>query len=201
MGINLYEVLGVDKNASADEIKEAYRNKAKENHPDKEGGDHEKMTDIVTAYGVLKDEKKRDRYDKTGEVNDVGFEVKFQELVNFAFLKVVEENDVERVDLVKELSKYIGFVKLENKKSKVDAEKKYLKLQKVNDRLSAKGDNRIGRILEMNIYDLKRQISGIEDYLKFLDECLEVVNHHSYKFDAVNPDDDIMKYFLDYKIS
>jgi molecular chaperone DnaJ len=53
--------LGVDKNSTADEIKDAYKMKAKENHPDKKGGNHEKMTDIVRAYGVLGKEGSRKR--------------------------------------------------------------------------------------------------------------------------------------------
>jgi len=183
MGIDLYDILGVDKNSTADEIKNAYKGKAKENHPDKDGGSHEKMTDIVRAYGVLGKEESRKRYDDTGEEGDVGFEVKFQELVNFAFLKIIEENDVERVDLIKELNKYINFVTAENEKAKKQNTGKLNTLQKVKDRLSAKGDNRIGRILDMNIHDLKRRLSMLDDYLKFLGECLEAINHHSYEFD------------------
>lgn len=183
MSKDLYDILGVDKGATADDIKAAYKGKAKENHPDKEGGSHEKMTDIVRAYSVLGKEDARKRYDETGEEGDVGFEVKFQELVNFAFLKIIEENDIERVDLVKELNKYIKFVVVENNKAKKQNEDKLGKFEKVAKRLSAKEDNKIGRILEMNIFEIKRQLTSLDDYLKFLGECLEVINHHSYEFD------------------
>src|SRR3990167_2315178 len=61
-----YEVLGVGKTSSADEIKKAFRRKAVEHHPDKEGGDEAKFKEINEAYEVLKDEKKRQRYDQFG---------------------------------------------------------------------------------------------------------------------------------------
>lgn len=61
-----YEVLGVAKNASKDEIKAAYRKLSRLHHPDRPGGDHAKMTAITTAYRVLSDDAMRERYDRTG---------------------------------------------------------------------------------------------------------------------------------------
>ena len=64
-----YEVLGVDKNASPDEIKKAYRKKAKQYHPDLNPGDKEaeaKFKEANEAYEVLSDEQKKARYDQFG---------------------------------------------------------------------------------------------------------------------------------------
>ncbi|MEO7904255.1 MAG: DnaJ domain-containing protein, partial [Candidatus Saccharimonadales bacterium] len=61
-----YELLGVSKGASADEIKKAYRKAAVKHHPDKEGGDEAKFKEINEAYDVLKDQQKRQRYDQFG---------------------------------------------------------------------------------------------------------------------------------------
>jgi molecular chaperone DnaJ len=61
-----YEVLGVPKAASDDEIKKAYRKLAVQHHPDKEGGNEEKFKEISEAYEVLKDKQKRQRYDQFG---------------------------------------------------------------------------------------------------------------------------------------
>ena len=61
-----YEVLGVSKSASADELKKAYRRLAVQHHPDKEGGNEEKFKEINEAYDVLKDSQKRQRYDQFG---------------------------------------------------------------------------------------------------------------------------------------
>ena len=61
-----YEVLGVPKTASADDLKKAYRKAAIKNHPDK-GGDPEKFKEISHAYEVLNDPEKREIYDQYGE--------------------------------------------------------------------------------------------------------------------------------------
>ena len=64
-----YEVLGVDKSASADEIKKAYRKLAIKYHPDKNPGDkeaEEKFKEAAEAYSVLSDADKKARYDQFG---------------------------------------------------------------------------------------------------------------------------------------
>src|ERR1044072_7514273 len=60
-----YEVLGVGKSASADEIKKAFRRAAVQHHPDR-GGDEAKFKEVNEAYEVLKDPSKKQRYDQFG---------------------------------------------------------------------------------------------------------------------------------------
>lgn len=61
-----YEILGVQKGASDDEIKKAFRRQAVQLHPDKQGGDEAKFKELNEAYEVLKDPSKRQRYDQFG---------------------------------------------------------------------------------------------------------------------------------------
>lgn len=63
---NYYEILGVDKNASFDDIKKSYRDLALKHHPDRNSGDkaaEERFKEINEAYQVLSDKEKRHRYD------------------------------------------------------------------------------------------------------------------------------------------
>ena len=64
-----YEVLGIDKNATEDQIKKAYRTIAIKYHPDRNPGDkeaEEKFKEINEAYAVLSDPDKKDKYDRFG---------------------------------------------------------------------------------------------------------------------------------------
>mgnify|MGYP000067781618 CR=1 FL=1 len=69
MGKDYYQILGVRKEASNDEIKKAYRKMAHKYHPDKAGGDESKFKEINEAYQVLSDEAKRRRYDQFGSAD------------------------------------------------------------------------------------------------------------------------------------
>jgi molecular chaperone DnaJ len=64
---NYYDILGVSKNASEDEIKTAFRKLAHKYHPDKKGGDEAKFKEVSEAYAVLSDKKKRAEYDTYGK--------------------------------------------------------------------------------------------------------------------------------------
>lgn len=71
-----YDVLGVGRNASADEIKKAYRQQAIKYHPDKNPGDkaaEEKFKEAASAYEILSDPQKKAHYDRFGHAQPGGF--------------------------------------------------------------------------------------------------------------------------------
>ncbi|MSU74681.1 molecular chaperone DnaJ [Candidatus Kaiserbacteria bacterium] len=67
MAKDYYNVLGVDKKASPDDIKKAFRKLAHKYHPDKGGTDETKFKEITEAYSILSDDKKRREYDAYGQ--------------------------------------------------------------------------------------------------------------------------------------
>lgn len=70
MSKDYYKVLGVEKGASEEEIKKAYRKLAHKYHPDKSGGDEGKFKEINEAYQVLSNKQKRAQYDRFGSSFD-----------------------------------------------------------------------------------------------------------------------------------
>src|SRR6266852_2911834 len=75
MARDYYDVLGVKKSASPDEIKKAYRKLAREFHPDRNPGDKKaeaKFKEVQEAYDILSDQSKRSQYDQFGTVGSEG---------------------------------------------------------------------------------------------------------------------------------
>lgn len=70
--MNLYEIMGLEKTATLNEIKKAYRKLSKILHPDKKTGDQKKFIELQNAYDILSDEVTRKKYDETGDVGSSG---------------------------------------------------------------------------------------------------------------------------------
>ena len=82
---DLYQVLGVSRNASSDEIKKAYREAAFKYHPDRNAGDaaaEEKFKNISAAYAVLGDEAKRADYDRYGTTTQQAYQQPYNQTDN-----------------------------------------------------------------------------------------------------------------------
>lgn len=93
-----YQILGVEKGASKDDIKKAFRKLASQYHPDKKTGDEAKFKDVSEAYAVLGDEKKRAEYDNYGRAfggNASGFNgFDWSNMGNFAEGAQFDINDI-----------------------------------------------------------------------------------------------------------
>lgn len=89
MSEDYYATLGVNRTATPDEIKQAYRRLAHRYHPDKAGGDEEKFKQINAAYEVLSDAKKRSQYDRFGQAGEGfgpaggGVNINFEDFADF----------------------------------------------------------------------------------------------------------------------
>lgn len=103
--MNLYERLKVDKTASQDDVKKAYRKQSTVHHPDK-GGDEAEFKLLVVAYNILFDEDKRKRYDsgETPESISRSSRSEDEEVLATAvnlYCQAVQSNNPETSDIIK----------------------------------------------------------------------------------------------------
>ena len=91
-----YKTLGISKDATIDEIKEAFQKKSRHQHPDR-GGTDEGMAALNEAYSVLKDSTKRAEYDKTGGIKK---EQTFEQKVRAEFFNLIGAALKEQGDLL-----------------------------------------------------------------------------------------------------
>ena len=90
---NLYETLGVNKNAKKEDIKKAFREKAKKLHPDTSKEDsQEEFIEVHRAYAILVDEVRRKKYDSTGSIEDEKtLESRMITIINDMFVSTVND--------------------------------------------------------------------------------------------------------------
>lgn len=103
--MNLYEVLKCEREATQQEIKNAYRHLARVHHPDK-GGDVKEFQKIVEAYEVLSDPVKRARYDDTGEYHQVKpIEEEAAHHIILKFKMLLHQHNLEDLDYIQLVAK------------------------------------------------------------------------------------------------
>lgn len=150
-----YQNLGVSKTATADDIKVAYRNKAKTMHPDK-GGDTAEFAEVARAYEVLKDTERRLLYDATGQDRRPPIEVEVQNILMNAFNQaLLSEQDIEIVAFVRKgIETHARQIPEEIKKFK--ARKK--KLTDKRRKITAKGNNLVHLIIDGELKNIEGQL-------------------------------------------
>lgn len=97
--MTLYDSLGLDSSASLDEVKRAYRSRAKQAHPDA-GGTAEEFAELSRAYLVLSDPERRARYDATGDEDRAPENAPLAFLVQIVVTLATQAPDPLAVDLV-----------------------------------------------------------------------------------------------------
>ena len=181
---SLYDTLGVNKNASKEDIKSAYREKSKENHPDK-GGDKDKMADISKAYSILSNDSKRNRYDTTGQENDTPFEQKFMSLIAAHFTEIINRSNVDNDDLIKIFKAIFSEIEKNIHKAKSETNATLKKYENVRSRIKSKNDNAIILFLDSQIKSNKNRIFEIEEESDFLAKARLVLEEYNYNFDEM----------------
>ena len=182
---DLYEILGVKKDATLKEIKNAYRKKAVENHPDKEGGSAEKMAAINHAKDILTDPGRRKKYDETGfDGKEPTFDQRFRQTLDDLLMQIVKQpaNDPDKIDVVGLINSSIQDA-LDNYKSKKATMITQLhKMLSIKKRTKSK-DKTIQYILDVRIGQCNQALAKMSDEIKYCEECIEFMKKYEYEFE------------------
>ena len=161
-----YSNLGVGKDASADDIKRAFRKKASENHPDKAGGDKAQFQVVAAAYAVLGDAERRKRYDDTGQSDDPpSLEQRAETLLRMVFNELLQQ-DGDCVAGVRAHMKNLG-ANIKSDRAEFGARSR--RLEKKRTRIKVKG---AARNLAHEIID--QALGELKDKMRQADEMLNV---------------------------
>ena len=186
--INPYTVLGVKADASSNDMKAAYRRRAKDTHPDV-GGSTQEFNDVKLAHSVLSDPDRRERYDRTGEIEEPepnNIEQGALERIGVMLQVVLEAtpdpNDRDLVALMK--AHLIAEIKTANDRLKV-TQRSIQRAEKMRGRFRRKspGDNPIHGILEWQINALKKALGSGEAAIKQREWAIELLNDYNFAND------------------
>jgi curved DNA-binding protein CbpA len=182
----LYEVLGVNHDATESEIKRAYRSLAQRNHPDK-GGSREAFQAIQKAYDILSDPEKRARYDDTGEEPSQAPRLRDIAIHELASLlaQTMARSDVVYTDLVLTMIKQLGQQVQQTESNRKVALAAIAKNNEAIKRIVAKGDgNILAALLGTANEAANNQLKELDNLLMVLAEMKKVLDDYEYKIDA-----------------
>ncbi len=176
-----YDVLGVDKRATKEEIKQRYKDLAKIHHPDV-GGDHKKFQEIQEAYEILNDEERRRKFDATGSVKrEPSNEDKFKHFCIQVAMPIIQGNN-ENFDLVgsikMEISQMIGRVQGMMDQTKAELRK----LRLVQGRIKKDETNILTGMIQERIKHLIEHEKNLENDIDFLNYCIDKFGGVDYDF-------------------
>ena len=185
--MKLHITLGVKPDATPWEIKKAYRDKARANHPDK-GGDTRRFQDIQNAYAILINPKKREHYERTGDERNRVVTLREQaeqKLCQF-IVSFLEQSDGRYINPLAEIVTHVNNNLKESEKAPAILKAKAQKIREAKNRL--KGESNVRLILESFAVNIEGRIIKVNEEREVMREVLKVIGELEYMVDvAVTP--------------
>ena len=186
----LYDDLAVEKDATPEQIKKAYRQKAKQTHPDN-GGKCDDFRAIAKAYNVLSDEEKRKRYDQGEDPDNINqsntHEQQVMSTVFNIFNQVVDQNiDFDHNNLFEIVRQNLQ-INQQNFKNEKDRNQNNIdKYNKILKRIKKKHESMLFiQLLDDKIRGCNATIIQLEHQIKICEDALKLIEECEYKTDAV----------------
>lgn len=188
--MDLYETLGVDRDATPAAVRAAWKKRSKDLHPDA-GGSAKAFAKLSSAYMVLRDRERRARYDKTGETSksEVDSDLKLISATLLAlFDAAIKEGAASRkdIDVIKAMREFVKKevdLKIE-KVEKISDE--LIATQALRDRISSKEKrNLFGSVIEEKMRILKSSKVILEQQLRIIKMVHEELSNYSCLVEVV----------------
>jgi curved DNA-binding protein CbpA len=188
---NPYRILGVEKDASPDEIRTAFRQLVRLYHPDVSGGDRARYEQVIRANDILTDHDARGRFDRTGQCDATGPENMNAAAINFIveyFKQCIEQTtdakaDACSLDLIKMGERYIQLREQQNRPRRLahgmERAVKRLKKKSAPDQHSL-----LHTVLHNQINNYYRQVEAIEEQIDLHNIALAIITDYSFDVEA-----------------
>lgn len=185
---DLYETLGVERTATTENIRAAFRNKAKQAHPDA-GGSPEEFHAISQAAAVLTAPRKRARYDATGDSTDKASNdhAAAMNIITSMVEQILGQiNDDLIVDDLVEKMRIAAREREQNIRNDIEGMKRNtLRLSKFAMRFKRKsGDNALRAMIEYKISGITRAMEDAEIALRHAGMAVDILKDYSFEVDA-----------------
>ena len=183
MDINLYDILGLSKNATFEEIKAKYKSLAQQHHPDK-GGDPDLFKKIKHAYEILSDEITRKKYDETG-IYEHGPSIRTEALDQLSrlFFNLLPNINADIDDLVL-IMKNESRREKENVNNNINTCNGYIeKLNKIINKIKKKnesGENLLKMFAETQLKMRQNELRNFQRQIEVLDNVIEILEDYQY---------------------
>lgn len=186
--IDPYATLGVSETATRDEIKRAYRNKAKATHPDAQGS-HEEFVALERAYATIGNEEARKKYDATGtDARETSFEEKASAVLYKVFIDAVTMiENVETVNLVDAVRRNIKQNMKDIPEKAANLRQSAVKFRTAAKRVKSKDAvNKLASILNGHAEQLDFQARAQEEEVAMGLELLKQLDALEYETDEIS---------------
>lgn len=183
--MNHYEKLGVEPNATDEDIKKAYRQKATQTHPDK-GGSDEEFAAVAHAYETLKDPKRRLLYDSTGQDNRLPIEKEVESCLLELFSEGLSgSKDCSVIENAKTSIKAAMVRFTNNRKGAMVRQEK---LTKKRDKIKSTSKvNLVHMLIDQELHSIKGYLLKIDHDEEVANKALEQLESYSEDWEAPKP--------------
>lgn len=179
-----YETLGVQRSASEDEIRQAFRRRAKDAHPDREGGDTDTMANLNRAYATLTDQRSRARYDQTG-ADPKTESLEQRAMAELRKLLGLIADQVEDGDLCALMVHHLLQAKVNLTNARNAASNKLRKYARLRKRIARKGgnENLFDCVFAEKITNAERDLAQTSEGLEELEAAMKILADYETVFE------------------